>query len=84
MHMTREFLRSYLENNFGIDLQEIDDTTKLFSEGLLDSFSVVDMLQFIEENGNFIVEPEEVTYDNLDSIESILKFSERKCESVSE
>jgi len=83
MHITRELLRSYLKNNFNLNIQEIDDTTKLFSEGLLDSFSVADLLLFIEDEGNFVVEPEEVTYDNLDTIASILDYTKKKCESVS-
>ncbi len=83
MHITREILRSYLQNNFDLDIQVIDDSTKLFSDGLLDSFSVVDLLLFIEEQGNIVVEPEEVTYDNIDSIANILAYTERKCESVS-
>ena len=83
MYITRELLRSYLENNFDLNIQEIDDTTKLFSDGLLDSFSVADLLLYIEEKGNFVVEPEEVTYDNLDTITSILDYTKRKCESVS-
>ena len=83
MHITREILRSYLQNNFDLDIQDIDDSTKLFSDGLLDSFSVVDLLIFIEEQGNFVVEPEEVTYDNIDFIANILAYTKIKCESVS-
>ena len=83
MHITREILRNYLQNNFDLDILDIDDSTKLFSDGLLDSFSVVDLLDFIEEQGNFVVEPEEVTYDNLDSIANILAYTKRKCEPVS-
>lgn len=80
MQITREILRNYLQKNFDLDIQVIDDSTKLFSDGLLDSFSVVDLLDFIEEQGNFVVEPEEVTYDNIDSIANILAYTKRKFE----
>jgi acyl carrier protein len=84
MQITRELLRSYLQDFFGIDIRDVDDATKLFSDGLLDSFSVADMLLFIEEKGDFVVEPEEVTYDNIDSIANILAYAKRKCESPSD
>jgi len=73
----------YLRDNFGLDTRDIEDSTELFSDGLLDSFSVADMLMFIEEQGKFIIEPDEITYDNIDSIEKILAYAKLKCESAS-
>ena len=83
MHITRELLRNYLQDNFGLEIHDIDDSTKLFSGGLLDSFSVADLLLFIEEKGNIVVEPEEITYDNLDTISYILAYAKGKRESLS-
>ena len=80
MDITRELLRSYLGKTFDLDVESIDDGTKLFSDGLLDSFSVADLLLFIEEQGNFVVEPEEVIFDNLDTIGNILAYARRKGE----
>jgi len=78
MTVTRQLLLEQLETRFGLDAAVIDDTTLLFSSGLLDSFSVAELLMFIEEQGGFRVEPTEVTLDNLDSIERILAFTGRK------
>jgi len=82
MSITRESLLSYLQSNFGVDVSDVDESTELFSTGLLDSFSVADMLMFIEDNGKFIVEPEEITYDNIDSVEKILEYARKKSASV--
>jgi acyl carrier protein len=78
MTVTRQLLLEQLEARFGLDATGIDDTTLLFSSGLLDSFSVAELLMFIEEQGGFRVEPTEITLDNLDSIERILAFAGRK------
>ena len=78
MMVTRQLLLEQLEIRFGLDATAIDDTTLLFSSGLLDSFSVAELLMFIEEQGGFRVEPTEITLDNLDSIERILAFTGRK------
>ena len=78
MTVTRQLLLEQLENRFGLDASGIEDTTLLFSSGLLDSFSVAELLMLIEEQGGFRVEPTEITLDNLDSIERILAFAGRK------
>jgi len=84
MKITRELLLDYLHGNFGLDPATIDDNTELFSDGLLDSFSVADLLIFIEETGGFIVEPDEIVFDNLDSIAKILNYAKGKCTSATE
>jgi acyl carrier protein len=60
----------------GLDTHEIDDETRLFSSGLLDSFSMVDLIFFIEENAKIRIKPTEVNLDNLDSIQRILNFTQ--------
>ncbi len=82
MVITRDLLLKYLADNFALDVQEINDTTELFSGGLLDSFSVAELLIFLEETGNFIVEPDEVVLENIDSVSNILIFAMRKVEEV--
>ena len=83
MTMTRQLLVKYLESQFGLNAAEIEDGTQLFSDDLLDSFSVADLLMFLEEQGGFAVEPTEITLDNLDSIERILAFVKRKVNLIS-
>ena len=82
MLISRDQILQYLDKNFGLDIQKIDDTTELFSTGLLDSFSVADLLMFLEENGNFTVEPHEVVVENIDSVSKILDYAKRKIETV--
>lgn len=78
MTLTRQLLIDHLENEFGVNPAEINDGTLLFSTGLLDSFSIAELLIFLEEQGGFVIEPTEVTLDNLDSIERILALVRQK------
>ena len=78
MTISRQLLVYQFESEFGLNVAEVSDETLLFSTGLLDSFSVAELLVFLEEQGGFTVEPTEVTLDNLDSIEKILAFVRRK------
>ena len=79
MDLERENLRRYLYEKQGLEPADFEDDTLLFSSGLLDSFSMVDLIMFIEEAAGIRVHPIDVTLDNFDSIERILAFVEARC-----
>lgn len=79
MAITRDTLVRFLQDSLALEIDSIDDSTALFSGGLLDSFSVGELLVFLEENGGFQIEPEEVVVENIDSINQILRFVQDKC-----
>lgn len=78
MSITRESLRDYLENTFGLEIASLEDEAPLFTAGLLDSFSVGDVLLFLEDTGGFRIEPHEVVPENLDSVAKLVDFAKRK------
>jgi acyl carrier protein len=79
MTLKRENIRRYLHEKQGLELGDFEDDTKLFSSGLIDSFSMVDLIIFIEDTAGFRVHPADVTLDNFDSINCILAFVETRC-----
>jgi acyl carrier protein len=79
MALDRENLRRYLHEKQGLQLEDFEDATLLFSSGLIDSFSMVDLIMFIENTAGLRVHPADVTLDNLDSIERILAFIAARC-----
>jgi acyl carrier protein len=79
MVLDREHLRRYLHEKQGLEPADFADDTLLFSSGLIDSFSMVDLIIFIEETGGLRVHPTDVTLDNFDSIDRILAFVEAHC-----
>ena len=79
MALDRETLRRYLHEQQGLECEEFDDDTLLFSSGLIDSFSMVDLIMFIEDTAGVRVHPADVTLDNFDSIDRILAFVETRC-----
>ena len=74
MAINRETLLEYFDEQMGLDTTEIDDQTLLFSSNVLDSFSLVDLMMFIEKEAGIKIEPSEVTLDNFDSVERIFNF----------
>ncbi len=74
MTIDREQLRGFLIDHFGLTEAELDDDTRLFSDGLLDSLSLHDLILFIEESSELKMKPEDITLDNLESISRMLAY----------
>jgi len=68
-------LRAALVAQFGADPASLDDDTKLFSGGLIDSLSVMDLVTFVERELGKRVPPVAITLENFDSIAQIVAFA---------
>lgn len=73
MSITQDNLISFMRSELGIDT-DIDAETELFSSGLLDSVSMVNLIGFIEEKARVTVQPADVTLENFDSIQRIVDY----------
>lgn len=73
----KDVLLDFLDDELGVDLDEIEPDTALFSSGIVDSFALVTLMMHLERIGGFRINPSDVTLENLDSINSILAFVRR-------
>ena len=78
MELNKTDLIDYLGGELGIDTSDLDETTLLFSTGIIDSFALVSLIVFIEGKYDIKVQPMEVQLDNMDSIDRILRYVEGK------
>jgi acyl carrier protein len=69
-------LRAALVSQFRIDRAGLRDDTALFSSGLIDSLSVMDLVCFVEGQIGLSVPPEEITLKNFDSIARIAAYAD--------
>jgi acyl carrier protein len=76
--MTKDDILTFLKTQFAVEPEEVDEDTGLFSEGLLDSFSIVDLVMFIENSSGVKMQPADVNLENLDSISKIVSFVSRE------
>jgi acyl carrier protein len=74
MALSKEVLFDFVTNNLGIDASELEEDTPLFSSGLIDSKSMVDLIVYIEGEGGVSFEADDITLDHLDTIGRILRF----------
>ena len=77
---TRGRFKEYIVGNF-MSLggeKSLGDDASLLEEGIMDSTGVLDLVMFIEETFGIAVKDEELIPENLDSVDKLVAFVERK------
>lgn len=78
MALTKQ-IRDFVTTNFYVaDPQTLEDNTSLLDHGIIDSTGVLEVIMFLETAFGVTVEDAEMLPENLDSIERIAAFVERK------
>lgn len=77
MALTESRLLGYLRGTLGV-ADELDAGSALFSSGMLDSMSMMDLIVFIEEQAAIQVRSEDVTLANFDTADRIVRFAHRQ------
>jgi len=77
----RQQVRTFLAENYllGQDYS-LEDTDSFLENGIIDSTGVLQLIAFLEETYGITVEDGEVTPENLDSVNSITTYLQRKLE----
>jgi acyl carrier protein len=73
--LTKSLSRA-LVSRFGVK-GEVDEDTPLFSGGLIDSLSVMDLVSFVEGEIGGTIHPADITLENFDSIGRIVRFVQK-------
>jgi acyl carrier protein len=72
-------VRQFILANFYVpSAQRLEDQTSLLDSGLVDSTGVLEVISFIESSFGVAVADSETLPENLDSIERIAAFVEKK------
>lgn len=76
----RQRIRQYILENFMFtdDETALNDGESLLSKGVIDSVGALEITQFIEETFNIKVKEDEMLPENLDSVDNIVAFVQRK------
>jgi acyl carrier protein len=83
MISVRQEIRRFIVQNFlfGQD-QDLADGTSFLESGIIDSTGVLELVAHLEEAYGVKVQDDELTPDNLDSIDAIAAYLERKARSA--
>lgn len=67
-----------LENFYVSDPSEVADDTLLVTTGFIDSTGMLELITFLEQAFQIRISDDETTAENLESIERVAAFVERK------
>ncbi len=72
-------VKNFLLRHFVFDARAvINDTDSLLGKGIIDSTGVLELVAFLEGEFKIKIEDEELLPDNLDSLDKITAYIERK------
>ena len=72
-------IREFIIENFLFGNDDgLKDDTSFLEEGIIDSTGVLELVTFLEETFSIQVEDEELIPENLDSIDNVSSFLDRK------
>jgi len=69
-------IREFLNKELGVRIDAVNDDDLLFTSGLIDSFSLIEMLAFMESEFDRKIDIADLNIDELDSINSLTKLVE--------
>ena len=80
MNEIKEKIKTFIVNNFllGVNAGNLNDSDSFLEKGIVDSTGILEVVSFIEESFSIKVEDEELLPDNLDSINHLVDFVQKK------
>lgn len=76
----KQELRSFIYETyfFGDDSEKFEDNDSFMDKGIIDSTGVLELTTFMEEKYGITVEDDEMVPANLDSIDNLVAYIQRK------
>lgn len=71
----KQTILNFLNDRLSKDVQETSQS--LVKSGLLDSFQILEMIDFIESQFNVVLQENDLNEDHLDSVDSLVSLLER-------
>ena len=79
MNEKKETIKTFIIENFLFGSEDgLKDETSFLEEGIIDSTGILELVTFLEEEFSIAIEDEELVPENLDSINNVTAFLDRK------
>jgi acyl carrier protein len=75
MMLDYDRLSQFMQDELAVTPEEFNADTPLFSSGLVDSFSLVSLMTFIETQAGITISPADVTLENFDTLRRIMDYA---------
>ncbi|VAW69642.1 Acyl carrier protein [hydrothermal vent metagenome] len=73
-------LRTFILENylFTEDESELDNADSFLDSGIIDSTGILEVITFIQDECDFVIDDDDMIPENLDSVNNILAFINKK------
>ena len=78
MSIDKQTIVGFICDNYNISESDVDGDTDLFSSGILDSFSMLDLVSYVEKTAGIRFGVLDLNLDNISTIEKILNYVAKK------
>ena len=79
MSDTKTKIKEFIIDNFLFgDADGLNDETSFLDEGIIDSTGILELVNYLEEEFSIAVDDEELIPENLDSINNVAAYLEKK------
>jgi len=79
--LKRQIKAFVIENFLFGNADGLEDDTSFLEEGIIDSTGVLELVTYLEETFSINVEDDDLIPENLDSIDNVATYLQRKLES---
>ena len=74
----KNVIKGFIIKTFKQGKGSLRDNDSLFENNIIDSFGILELISFIEKKFSVSINPSEVTIENFDSLDKIVKLIEGK------
>ena len=75
----KQAIREFIIDNFLFgEANGLKDDTSFLEEGIVDSTGILELVTYLEDEFSITVEDEELIPENLDSIDNVANYMQRK------
>ena len=77
MVLNEQKIMEFLEEELDVEVDELNGDTELFSSELIDSFSMVSLMAFLEDSEGIQMSSMDVNLNNLDTVNRMLAYLQK-------
>ncbi len=77
MNPVEQQLRTFITENFFVEDADLRGEASLTRSGIIDSTGVMEILLFLEERFGIKVPDDEITPENLDTLDNLVRYVDR-------
>jgi acyl carrier protein len=79
MSDTRQLIRQFICDNFIVSEDDFTDDDSMLDKQIIDSTGVLELVAFLEERFELRIADDEMIPENLDTVNRICVFLDRRC-----